>query len=70
MADKEEKGSEMTIVLSKTSIAVTLGRIDWNWSAEAIRPPEQVTSDSGSDPQLYDDDAFPEWVEVKPAGNE
>jgi hypothetical protein len=46
-------------------IAVTLGRIDWDWSAEAIRPPEQVASDSGANPQLHDDDAFPEWLDVK-----
>jgi hypothetical protein len=52
-------------------IPVTLGRIDWNWSATCAGLPFwwHKTSDGVDGPTLYTDDAFPVWLHVKPAGN-
>ena len=50
-------------------IPVTLNRIDWNWAATAENPGTgwYITSDHVDNPQLYYDDSFPVWSNVKPA---
>jgi hypothetical protein len=49
-------------------IAVTLGRLDWNWAAACIIPNPLVgwviTSDGEDGPTLHDDDSFPLWSHV------
>ncbi|MGH7988844.1 MAG: hypothetical protein ACREDS_01430 [Limisphaerales bacterium] len=44
-------------------IPVTIGRIDWNWSATAENPGTgwYISSDGVDGPTLYDDDSFPVW---------
>jgi hypothetical protein len=48
------------------SIAITLGRIEWNWISWADHTGVwRVTVDSVLPPQRFNDDAFPEWTRVK-----
>jgi len=52
-------------------IPVTLGRIEWNWSASALNPDPLIgwiiESDHVDGPTLYPDDSFPFWSNVKPS---
>ncbi len=54
------------------SIAVTIGRIDWNWAATALATPHwHITSDpSGvNGPSTNADDSFPTWTKSFPNGD-
>ena len=59
----------------KGGIAVTLGRLDWNWAASCINTNPIIsdtqlpdgwvkTSDGEDGPILHDDDSFPLWSHV------
>jgi hypothetical protein len=52
-------------------IPITLGRINWDWSATCVNLDPligwYITSDGVDGPTLHDDDSFPLWSHVKPA---
>jgi hypothetical protein len=50
------------------SIAITLARVDWCWNSVAEQNVDlswHMTGDAVTGPGLVEDDAFPEWEEVK-----
>jgi hypothetical protein len=54
------------------SIPITLKRIEWKWKAKAtmgLNFHMTITSDNVTPPTDYQDDAFPNWVNMYPSGD-
>jgi hypothetical protein len=52
------------------SIPITLGRIDWAWSAVALENPSwNMTTNHVDVPTLHADDSFPVWTQGYPDGD-